>query len=327
MQDRHERDRIGPYEIVCWLARGGMGSVFLAQKKGLVFRRGFAVKKMHPHLTGDKELTAMFADEAAIGARLAHPNVVPVVDYGVDPDGPWMAMLYVPGASLSRMQSKLSRREGTLPLGVTLRIALDVLAGLHAAHELRDDDGRPLDVIHRDATPHNVLVGRDGFARIIDFGVARAAHGRMHATIGDVIKGKPEYLSPEQVDMAELDRRSDVFTFGIGLWEMLTGARLFAAGSDLASLEAVSRAPIRPPNEFRPVPSSIARVVMIALERDRARRYSTAAAFASELRRAARADGVEAADRDELAALFSRLEEPLSDRGWMPDTLVMTRRA
>lgn len=324
MNDAAEK-KIGPYDVLRWLARGGMGNVFLAEKRFRSFRRKFAVKKLHPHLSEDRAIVAMFLDEASLAARFSHPLIVPVIDYGEDEGGPWIAMPFVPGVSLSRMQEAFAAHGAVMPLDAVGQIAVDVLSALHAAHELRDDDGRHLELVHRDASPHNVLVGDDGFARLIDFGIAHAAFGRSNSTAGDVVKGNPDYCSPEQVTAAPLDRRTDLFTFGIVLWELVAGRRLFAGGHPYERMERIARAPIPPPSAFRPIPLPLERVIMRALERDREHRCQTAAVFAAEIVHALYASGVVPASRAAVASLVFNLAERSSTAEVPGETSVIKR--
>lgn len=221
---------------VCRLAEGGMGRVDLAIHRAGDFRRMYAVKRLHPHLASDPEFRGMFLDEARIAGRLRHPNVVGVLDVGEDEQGPYLVMDYVDGLPLSNL-IRLSRATGEpMPVQIALRLSLDIVRGLHAAHELAID-GRPLGLVHRDLSPQNVLVGFDGVARITDFGIAKAL-GRSTRTATGVLKGKLAYMSPEQILAEPPDRRSDLFSFGVVLFEMLSGRRLHARATAAQIVDA-----------------------------------------------------------------------------------------
>lgn len=291
------------YQILGAIASGGMASVHLGRQ---VERDGtsrtIAVKVMHPYLAGDPEMVAMFLDEARLSTKIHHPHVVGVSDVDMVGNDLVIVMEYVPGMNLLALQRALKKASGTrLPVRVVLRIMLDVLGGLHAAHELRDEHGRPLNIVHRDVSPHNVLVGLDGNAKIMDFGVATAA-GRLAQTQADgTVKGKLRYLSPEQLHRKPLDRRVDVFSAGIVLWEALTGESLFGTGTEAETLGRVLRHPIAPPSTHEPaVTLALDEVCLKALERDRDRRYATALELAQAIEKAAAG---EIASRQEVAAL------------------------
>ncbi|MEM9072598.1 MAG: serine/threonine-protein kinase [Myxococcota bacterium] len=216
------------YTRVCELAKGGMGRVDLAVRRDGAFRRLFAVKRLRESYRDDSDFRAMFLDEARIAGFLRHPKVVSVVDVGEDDDGPFLVLEYVSGVSLSELISRVRQRGGEVPLTVALRIALQVAEGLHAAHELRDPEtGSALHLVHRDVSPQNVLLSYDGAARVTDFGIAKAL-GRITKTNTGVLKGKMGYMAPEVLRFEDPDRRSDLFSFGVVLFEMLIARRLYA---------------------------------------------------------------------------------------------------
>ncbi|MEM7607252.1 MAG: protein kinase [Myxococcota bacterium] len=211
------------------IARGGMGRVDLIVRSEGAFRRLCAVKRLHPNLTDDASCRAMFLEEARIAGMLSHPNIVSVFDVGEDSQGPFLIMDYVEGLSVQSI-IRQSAYEGTpLPVAVVAQIALQAARGLHAAHEQRSPTGEALDLVHRDVSPHNLMVGYDGIVRVMDFGIARAL-GRVNKTSTGVLKGKLGYMSPEQLRFEELDRRSDLFSLGVVLYEMLALERLYANG-------------------------------------------------------------------------------------------------
>ena len=209
------------------LASGGMGTVTLCVGQGAEgFRRIYARKRIHAELATHPELREMFVQEAKLAAAVRHANVVSVIDVGEDPDGVYLVMEYVEGVSLATMLADQARHEGRLPLQIALRILRDVATGLLAIHSATDEKGRPLEIVHRDISPQNVLVGFDGVARVADFGVAKAAFlsGR---TASGVLKGKLGYAAPEQLRFEHVDHRCDLFSFGVVCWETLTSTRLY----------------------------------------------------------------------------------------------------
>ena len=278
-----------------------MATVFLARRGGVGgFQRFVAIKRLHPHLQNEPEFVEMFLDEARLAALIHHPNVVPILEVGESDTGYYLVMEYVEGDTLSRIVARTMSLGQLPPRHVVLRIILDTLAGLHAAHELRDDRGQMLGLVHRDVSPQNVLVGVDGTARITDFGVARASS---------------RLMAPEQTRGDELDRRTDLFAMGIMLWEVLCARRLFKADSEAATLQRILVEPIRPPSEVLPaIPRAFDAVVLRALDRDATRRYQTAADMADALEAAAREAakdsvtdvGLASAPKERACALGSR---------------------
>ena len=212
------------YRTLLALAVGGMGRVDLAVRREGNFERLFAIKRPRVDLASEAEVRAMFLDEVRIAGLIRHPNVVSIVDVGEDTEGPFAVMEFVEGISVATLLG--SDAVHPLPLEVALRIAIAVAEGLHAAHELVGPDGARLELVHRDVSPQNILVGFDGMARVTDFGVAKAL-GRSSKTSTGILKGKLGYLSPEQLRFEEPDRRADLFALGIVLFELLTGKRLY----------------------------------------------------------------------------------------------------
>jgi eukaryotic-like serine/threonine-protein kinase len=212
------------YRTLLTLAVGGMGTVDLAVRREGQFERLFAIKRPRLDLASEAEVRSMFLDEVRIAGLIRHPNVVSIVDVGEDADGPFAVMEFVEGISVATLLG--SETVHPLPLEVALRIAIAVAEGLHAAHELLGPDGARLELVHRDVSPQNILVGFDGIARVTDFGVAKAL-GRSSKTSTGILKGKLGYLSPEQLRFEEPDRRADLFALGIVLFELLTGKRLY----------------------------------------------------------------------------------------------------
>ena len=267
-----------------------MASVYLGRTRGPGgFERLVALKVMHDHISHDPAFSAMFLDEARLAARIRHPNVVPTLD--VAEDGRYIVMEYVEGASLHAILSRVRKQGDRIPLPVALRIFVDALSGLHAAHELADAAGKPLNIVHRDVSPHNILVGVDGTSRITDFGIAHA-EARITSTRGGELKGKLPYMAPEQLEDDSLDRRTDVYAAGCVLWEILVGERLFKAGSEAAMACAILAGPERSPRQAgAEVPDDLDAACMQALGA-RDRRFLTALAFSEAVERAAEASSI-----------------------------------
>jgi len=294
------RQFVDRYELVGEIASGGMATVFLARLTGVGgFQRLYAVKRLHPHLQADEEFVEMFLDEARLAAGIHHPNVVPILEVGASQNSHYLVMEYIEGDTLARLLARAASDNQRIPAPQAIRIALDTLSGLHAAHELRDENGLLAGVVHRDVSPQNVLVGVDGVSRITDCGVARAA-SRLSATRVGQLKGKIAYMAPEQArGEIDLDRRADVFAAGIVFWEALAHRRLFKAQNEAGTLARVLQEPIPDLHMAAPHLSPVVcRVVMRALERDRDRRIGTCAEFADALERAAQSTGEIGSPRD-----------------------------
>ncbi len=321
------RQRVDRYELVGEIASGGMATVYLARLTGVGgFQRFVAMKRLHPHLANEKEFVEMFLDEARIAARIHHPNVVPILEVGASTVGYYLVMEYIEGDTLARLLARAATRGKRLPIPIALRIALDMLSGLHAAHELRDDAGEAVQLVHRDVSPQNVLVGVDGIARITDFGVARAA-SRLTATRVGQLKGKIAYMAPEQAAGEEsLDRRADVFASGIVIWEELAAKRLFKAENEAATLSRVMTEPVTPLTEIVPgLSKELSDVVMRALDRSPDQRFATCAQFADALEAAATSRERIATPRELAAYVTEVLGEEVSAqrdavRAWIART-------
>lgn len=292
---------LGRYEILLPIASGGVATVYLASSTGAVgFERDVAIKLTHRHLRDSPEFFTQLVDEARLAGKIHHPNVVGVHDVGFADRRAFIVMDYVEGESLSVVQQVLRHRDARMPLGIALKILHDVLSGLHAAHELRGDDGTPLCVVHRDVTPHNILVGVDGVSRLTDFGVAKA-HARLTKTSPGLVKGKVAYMSPEQAQGKALDRRVDVWAVGVVAWELFSGSRLHDGTNDPVLMLKIAREPPMRLRHVRPdLPREFDAVLAGALSMDPRSRPSTAEAFADALREAAEQAGVKAADAREV---------------------------
>jgi serine/threonine-protein kinase len=274
----------GRYAIFDRIAAGGMASVHLARLVGQGgFARTVAVKRLHPQFALDPEFVAMFLDEARLAARIRHPNVVATVDI-VNGDGElFLVMEYVEGESFGTLLRIARERDRRVPPEVAAGVVVQALQGLHAAHEARNDLGEPLHIVHRDVSPQNVLVGTDGLARVLDFGVAKAL-GKLHTTREGQLKGKLGYLAPEQVLGHPVTRCSDVFAAAVVLWEALTGQRLFSAESEGNVLRRIMDGLVEPPSKHvSGLPPALDDAVMRALAKEPVDRFETAQAMAEAI--------------------------------------------
>jgi serine/threonine-protein kinase len=301
--------RLGRYEIIAPIARGGMAEVWLARHEGeLGLSRVVALKTIRADYAEEPSFRKMFLNEARLAARVRHTNVVEVLDLGEEGTTIYLAMPFVEGESMARLlQRRRLAGKGGLSPAVALRIIADTAAGLHAAHELTDDRGHPMQLIHRDVSPQNILVGVDGVAKLTDFGIAKALSHFGDETEPGQVKGKISYLSPEQASRLAPDRRSDVFAAGVVLWEALTGDRLFRGQDEIDTLGLVLIMPIPDPRTVTPdLPDPIAEVVLRALERDPDARFATAAEFGDAIENAAVKSGI-STNAKVVAALVNEL--------------------
>ncbi len=283
------RTLVGRYELIHRLGHGGMASVHLGRAIGTAgFERLVAVKVIHPHLANEPEFVDMFLDEARIAAKIHHPNVCETIDLGEDDGLFFMVMEYVEGDTLSSLTRQLQKAGETLPVASALKIASDACRGLAAAHDLQDHDGRALELVHRDVSPHNLLVTMDGRVKVVDFGIMKAA-GKRSSTLTGQLRGKLTYMSPEQARGEPVDRRSDLYAVGVILWELLAGARFYRGQTDSEILAQVSLGRSRDIGEFRDdLPPEVATVLARALAPERADRYATAQDMLKDLRAATR---------------------------------------
>jgi serine/threonine-protein kinase len=282
-------ERLGAYELLLELAAGGMATVYLARATDK--RQGpplVAVKRPHRHLQHDKTFLTMLVDEARLASAIDHPSVVKVRELGFDGGMPFIVMDYIEGTSLAELRRELSAIGRAIDVRVAVRIVLDALAGLHAAHELRDDNGKALHIVHRDVSPHNVLIGCDGRAHLTDFGIAKA-EDRIQTTRTHEVKGKLAYLAPERIDKRRLCTvQSDVFSMAVVLWECFAGRRLFRGEEPVDVLQEVMSAPIPTLKQIgAQIPPALDDVIARALSRDLETRFATAADFAAAVERVA----------------------------------------
>ncbi|MGZ3426926.1 MAG: protein kinase domain-containing protein [Polyangia bacterium] len=283
--------RLGKYEIIKRLATGGMAEIFLARVSGLPgFQKMVVIKRILPQLATKTDFVEMFLDEARIAATLQHPNVVQMYDVGVVDGNYFIAMEYLHGEDVRSLSRTLHRQDKKLPLEHALNIAIGVASGLHYAHEKVGFDGTPLEIVHRDVTPQNIIVTYDGAVKLLDFGIAKASN-RFGETRFGTLKGKVPYMSPEQCRGEPLDRRSDIFSLGIMMYELTLGKRLYQGKSDFEVLKQIVEGTVTPPHELDPAyPPELEKIVMRALEKEKDKRHQTARDIQEELEGMVRAD-------------------------------------
>jgi serine/threonine-protein kinase len=277
----------GRFRLTARIGVGGMAEVFRAVVKGPQgWERELVLKRILPQLTGNSEFTKMFIREAKISALLVHPNIVQTFEFGEAEGTYFIAMEGVQGVTLRELLTRLKKEQRTLPFMVVADIAKQVCTGLEYAHTLRGPDGNPLEIVHQDISPTNIMLAFNGTVKVLDFGIARAASFAEEEAKKGLIKGKVAYLSPEQVNLQPFDHRIDIFALGIVMHEMMTGARLFQAKNDVAKMRELLSRPIPPPSAVNAsVPRELDRIVMKALEVDPSQRYQTTAAMAADLER------------------------------------------
>jgi serine/threonine protein kinase len=308
-------EKFGRYFLLDRIAVGGMAEVYRAVTHGVEgFRRTFVVKRILAEKAASPAFIKMFGEEARISAMLHHQNVVQVYDFGQVHGSYFLAMEFLPGKDLSSLLRVLRAAKAAVPPGIAAYVAREVAMGLHYAHTLRGAGNQPLNIVHRDVTPSNIMLLFAGGVKVLDFGIAKAATEASGDAEGGV-KGKFGYLAPEQArNSAEVDGRADVFALGVTLWEMLVGRRLFAGKDDFETLRNVLQKPVPPPSALRPeVPPELDRIVLRALERNRDLRYASADELARDcdkVVREARVDGQTL--RGFLNDLFSEESSSLS---------------
>lgn len=287
-----------------------MATLYLARHAGAEgFSRMVAIKVIRPEIAVDTAFASMLIDEAKICANIRHPNIVYVEELAQEDERFYMAMEYVHGCSLGELMRAVCREGGRVAVELATYIAIEIAKGLHAAHEAKDGSGDPLNIVHRDISPQNILISFDGHVKLIDFGIAKA-RGRIQQTQTGYLKGKLRYMAPEQARAGEIDRRADLYALGIVFWEMLTGRRLFDADSDLGVLKLVRNPKVVPPSHFvSEVPADLDAAAMQALATDVADRHQDAKALRRALARALPA--VASVEPEDLAEL---VREALPER-------------
>ena len=274
--------KIGRYELLHKIAAGGMAEVFLARQWGQGgFFRDVVIKRLFPHYAEHEHALRMFQDEARLLAELSHPNIPQVYDLGYS-DGFWfLAMEHVGGVTLTDLCRTAAKLQRPMPLAVAIGIVMQVCLALHHAHERRDREGKALRIVHRDVTPHNIIITLDAVVKVLDFGVAQTS-ARVDTDAG-AVRGTYAYMGPEQVRGKPLDKRADVFALGVILYELTTGRRLFR-GSDIEIMTSIVERDVTPPSRHVPnYPPELEQIVLQALSRDRARRTVSAAHLAHAL--------------------------------------------
>jgi eukaryotic-like serine/threonine-protein kinase len=280
-------NRFGKYDLLVQLATGGMAEIWLARVSGAAgFEKLVVVKRLLSQLSINPDYVEMFLDEARINARLSHGNVVQVLELGQVEGRYFMSMEYVAGLTVAQMGKRATQRLGSVPQDVACGVVAQACAGLHHAHERTQPDGTPLNIIHRDVSPQNLIISFEGQVKVVDFGIAKA-EGRIAQTRAGLVKGKSAYMSPEQCLGLPLDRRSDVFALGIVLWELCTSRRLFKRPQPYQTFDAITREDVPPPRALnRAVATEIEAVIMRALARKAEQRYASAGELQAALEEA-----------------------------------------
>jgi eukaryotic-like serine/threonine-protein kinase len=335
----HAGARLGRYELLLPVGTGGMACVWAARLLG---HRGFsklvAIKTILPHLAQDTNFEKMFLDEARIAACVRHPNVCDLYELGEEGHVLYLAMEWINGDSLFRVLRPTGAGAPPLDARVAARIVADACAGLHAAHELADDTGRCLNVIHRDISPQNILLSLEGAVKVTDFGVAKA-RGQLHATTkGGQIKGKVGYMAPEQIRGAPSDRRADLFAMGCVLYQVSTGTRPFHGPNEAHVLDAICRGVYDPPRASGGYPPALARILERALANDPGQRFETAEQMGMALEGWLAESGapvmapqiagcVRERLGEELAKRYARMREAMTELAKLSSTQPVSRSA
>ena len=276
-------NQVGRYKLVAELAQGGMGTVYLGVARGPAgFSKLMVIKQLRSELSEDPQFLNMFLEEARLAARLNHPNVVQTVEVGTEGNVYFLAMEYLDGQALQRMRTRIGKK-AVFPLGVHLKVLVEALHGLHYAHELRDIDGTPLMIVHRDVSPHNVFVTYDGQVKVVDFGIAKAVDSSLETRTGE-LKGKIAYMPPEQATAKKVDRRADVFAIGVMLWEAIAQKRMWVGMNEVGIMHTLMMGQIPAIRAARPdVDPELERIVTRATSPIPEHRYTTAEEMANEI--------------------------------------------
>jgi len=267
---------IGKYKLLRLIASGGMAEVYLARQAGAAgFEKLVCLKRILPHLARDRQFVEMFLNEARLAARLDHPNIVSIYDLGEANGNYFIAMEFIDGPSLRAVAKRARERGERLPIAEMVKIVSMAAGGLHYAHDLADAEGKPLGLVHRDISPDNILVHRNGMAKVVDFGIAKAANSSGRTRTG-ALKGKVAYMPPEQLRGDPLDRRADVFALGVVLYEMIAGRRPWEGDSDVSLIGQIMTEEPKPLSTLRSdAPAGLTAVLDRALAKDREARYSS----------------------------------------------------
>jgi eukaryotic-like serine/threonine-protein kinase len=310
--------RLGRYVVLKHLATGGMADVLLGRSDGIEgFERHVVLKRIRPEHARDQRFIRMFLDEARVAANLHHQHVVQVHDIGEAAGEYFIAMEYIHGEDVRTILSNASKNRAHVPLGVAVAIVSAAAAGLHYAHERRGSDKRPLGIVHRDVSPSNILVGYDGSIKVVDFGIAKATMRQETRSGG--LKGKVSYMSPEQCKSDDIDRRSDVYSLGVVLYELATTTRLFKGDNDYLVMDQIVNGRVSLPRVRRPdLPNELSAIIMRALAPDPERRYFTADELRVALDQFANRAGLTASTSQiahYMRKQFGEKPEPWSDIG------------
>jgi serine/threonine protein kinase len=313
------RERIGRYTLLERIASGGMAEIFRASTEGSDgVEKVVAVKRILPENARNTEFMGMFLNEARIAATLRHPNVIQAYDFGSENGSYYLAMEYLHGLDTRRIVQSLALAGKKLPLEIAIAAAIGICTGLQYVHEKRDKNDRELGLVHRDVSPQNIFLTTSGGVKLVDFGVAKAVH-RVSDTLSGTIKGKVTYMSPEQVRAERLDRRSDLFSLSIVLWELTVGRRLFEGVSETMVMNAIDKLDAPAPSQMAPrYPADLERIVMKGLARDRERRFQTADEMRAALEAFAREQRLDVSPR--AVAMFVRAIQADNQASELPAT-------
>jgi serine/threonine protein kinase len=313
-------EKLGKYMLVRHLATGGMAEIWLAEQEGPGgFNKQLVIKRVLPHLAQDSQFTQMFLDEARLVAQLTHPNIGQIYELGEIDGSYFIAMEYIEGLDGSIVLEMLAERGHKIPIGLAVYLTSRILQALEYAHDFVDRSGNFVGLVHRDVTPHNVIISNDGVIKLVDFGVAKAKENQSKTQTG-AVKGKFAYMAPEQIAaVSDPDRRVDLFAVGVLFYEMLTGTKPF--GDDLAAVNAILNDPTPDPRLLRPeIPQSLVNILKLALAKDRDQRYQGAQGFMDDLEEFMRASGLHGTQR-ELAAFVRELQGLEVTHSWQTQSL------
>ena len=317
-------EEFGAYIIHEKLGAGGMASVHIAESKTL--RKRVALKRLHPHVAENPDLVKSFIHEARLARYLNHPNIARTFDFGQVGEIYYMAMELVSGPNLTQLYRQVKATVGTIPLPVGLHMLTQVCDALDYAHNLKDEHGRPLNIIHRDISPPNIIVSNTGTVKLIDFGLAKAARSSIQTQVG-TIKGKFSYIAPEYIN-GQLDNRVDLWALGVIAWELLTMRRLFEADDDFEVLRMVKEMAIVPPSRHsRDVTGELDSIVLTALERDPNRRWQSASALRTAMQGMIRDLGIEITSRRVLQWVeWAFTQKPLEEKSGVTELIQLLEK-
>ena len=304
---------LGRYELLLPIAQGGMATVWAARQKGSRgFQKTVAIKTMLPALSDDPMFEQMFLDEASLAARIHHPNVAEILDVGEQDDIIYIVMEWVDGEALSTITKQAKKLNVTIQHHIALKVISQACLGLQAAHELKDDDGESLQLVHRDVSPQNILVSYDGIVQMVDFGVAKALGRAGGETTAGQLKGKVPYMSPEQALGQKVDRRTDIFAMGIVLYRLTTGLHPFLGENDIVTMKNIISRPVLPPRMKNPsFPAELERVLLTCLKKEPNERYQTMLELDAAIERVLALSGSSVVD-DDIGAFVRSV---MGDRG------------